>query len=335
MSYVFRILLDHGADANSVLNLEYRTAALLENGATESKGKSNRSISTIQYVMQYTSDKDMLCPLIEKLLSKVDDFEKAVEFILEYDPSLSFRLLKTILNVAQQQKGKDIANLINKKYGDDSLTALHMAVGSNYSDDISEEMAYLLEHGGDILIPGIQIFIIIIILSSIYHQYFNFELTINILISGGSEQPNNYLLPIHIVASLQYSSDNKSSISSFGCGEYSKSRLKQYLNSLKDYGISKLLENKAITYREDFIRYHLIPGIYAADHGFVHAIMYEYYGLNSVQQNDIIHWKQDQNEHSFDFQMFWETALYWATQQRQQAIMSDIVRAEFNVHNDR
>ena len=151
----FRILLDHGANANSVLNIEYRTAALnQENEETESKSKSFRSISTIQYVMTFTNDKNMLCPLIEKLLSKVDDFEKAVEVILEYDPSLSYRLLKTIINVAQQQKGKDIADLINKKYGDDSLTALHMAVASNYSDDISEEMAYLLEHGGDILIQG-------------------------------------------------------------------------------------------------------------------------------------------------------------------------------------
>ena len=89
-----------------------------------------------------------------------------------------------------------------------------------------------------------------------------------------------------------------------------------------------------MTYREDFIKYHLIPGIYAADHGFVHAMMYEYYGLNSVQQNNIIHWKEVQNENS-DFQMFWKTPLYWATQQRQQAIMSDIVRAEFIAHNDR
>ena len=144
-----------------------------------------------------------------------------------------------------------------------------------------------------------------------------------------------HLLPIHIVASLQYSWDNKQPNGSFGYGEHSKSRLKQYLNSLKDYGISKLLENKSMTYREKFVKNHMIPGIYAADHGFVHAVMYEYYGLNCVQQNDIIHWKEVKKENNFDYQMFWETPLYWATQQRQQAIMSDIVRAEFNVHNDR
>ena len=33
-------------------------------------------------------------------------------------------------------------------------TALHMAVLSNNTDDISEELAYLLENGGDVLIPG-------------------------------------------------------------------------------------------------------------------------------------------------------------------------------------
>ena len=105
--------------------------------------------------MKYADNKDRLCLLIEKLLSKIDDFDVAIESILD-DPYLSFRLLKVVLNVAQQQKGKAIADLINAKYGDDSLTALHMAVSSNYSDDITEEMAYLLEHGGDILIPGIK-----------------------------------------------------------------------------------------------------------------------------------------------------------------------------------
>ena len=105
--------------------------------------------------MKYADNKDRLCLLIEKLLSKIDDFEDAIESILD-NRNLSFRLLKVVLNVAQQQKGKAIADLINGKYGDDSLTALHMAVSSNYSDDITEEMAYLLEHGGDILIPGIK-----------------------------------------------------------------------------------------------------------------------------------------------------------------------------------
>ena len=156
MKFNFRILLDHGADANELYNLKYRSAVLNQDNSTTAllqRQRSIQSISTIEYVMKYADNKDRLCLLIEKLLSKIDDFEDAIESILD-DPYLSFRLLKVVLNVAQQQKGKAIADLINAKYGDDSLTALHMAVSSNYSDDISEEMAYLLKHGGDILIQG-------------------------------------------------------------------------------------------------------------------------------------------------------------------------------------
>ena len=154
------------------------------------------------------------------------------------------------------------------------------------------------------------------------------------MISGGLEQSNNQLMPVHIVASLQYSNDNKSSISSFGCGDYSKRRLKQYLKSLKDYGIAKILHEKPMAYKEKFVRYHLVPGIYAADHEFVHSIMYEYYGLKFEMKSEIIHWK-DVRQENFDFRMFSETALYWATRQKYQAILIDIVRAEFNVHNSR
>ena len=166
------------------------------------------------------------------------------------------------------------------------------------------------------------------------HNLSNILLLITISISGGLEQSNNHLMPVHIVTSLQYSCDNKPSISSFGCGDYSKRRLKQYLKSLKDYGIAKILHGKSMTYKENFVIYHLVPGIYAADHEFVHSIMYEYYGLNFEKQNEIIHWKDGRQENS-DFRMFGETALYWATRQKYQAILIDIVRAEFNVHNSR
>ena len=73
---------------------------------------------------------------------------------------------------------------------------------------------------------------------------------------------------------------------------------------------------------------------YAADHEFVHSIMYEYYGLKFEMKSEIIHWK-DFRQENFDFRMFSETALYWATRQKYQAILIDIVRAEFNVHNSR
>ena len=83
------------------------------------------------------------------------NFEEAIEDILD-DSAPSFKLLRTILDVAKHQRGEnfDIADLINKKYGRLSLTFLQMVVKSSFSDDISEEIAYLLEHGSDILVPG-------------------------------------------------------------------------------------------------------------------------------------------------------------------------------------
>ena len=98
-------------------------------------------------------------------------------------------------------------------------------------------------------------------------------------ILGKSEQFNDRLMPVHIAASLQYSFEYEDSRNGFGYGEFAKLRLKQYLNSLKNFGIHRILENKTMTYKEDFIKYHLIPGIYCADHIFVHDVMSEFHQL--------------------------------------------------------
>ena len=153
--FFFRILLDHGADANELYHREYRTG-IKQGNSTVSKSRSKRSISTVEHVMRTANEKEKASELIEKLLSNVTNFEEAIELVLD-DSSLSFKLLKIILNIAQNLKNSgsvDISDLINRKYRDESMTALHMAVLSNNTDDISEELAYLLENGGDVLIPG-------------------------------------------------------------------------------------------------------------------------------------------------------------------------------------
>ena len=143
-------------------------------------------------------------------------------------------------------------------------------------------------------------------------------------------------MPVHIAASLQFSYDTKDSKNGYGYGEFARSRLKQYLNSLKSFGISKILANKSMVYKEEFIRYHLIPGIYCADHVFVHDIMNEFYQLKFEKQYDIIHWKEGgESDSRNNFQAFGKTPLYWATRQTQQSILSDVVRAVFNAHNSR
>ena len=68
---------------------------------------------------------------------------------------------------------------------------------------------------------------------------------------------NEYELPVHIATNLQYISDEDPNSAT---KQHGKSRLKQYLNCLKEYGISRLLEGKPMTYLIDFVKYHLIPG---------------------------------------------------------------------------
>ena len=120
-----------------------------------SKSKSTRSLSTIEHVLRTANEKEKAIELIEKLLSKVSNFNEATELVLD-DSALSFKLLKTVLSVAELRH-VSIRDLINGKYTDDSVTAMHMVVWSNNIHDISEEMSYLLDHVGDVLIPGMYI----------------------------------------------------------------------------------------------------------------------------------------------------------------------------------
>ena len=120
--FFFRILLDHGADANELYHREYRTG-IKQGNSTVSKSRSKRSISTVEHVMRTANEKEKASELIEKLLSNVTNFEEAIELVLD-DSSLSFKLLKIILNIAQNLKNSgsvDISDLINRKYRDESM----------------------------------------------------------------------------------------------------------------------------------------------------------------------------------------------------------------------
>ena len=73
--------------------------------------------------MRTANEKEKASELIEKLLSNVTNFEEAIELVLD-DSSLSFKLLKIILNIAQNLKNSgsvDISDLINRKYRDESM----------------------------------------------------------------------------------------------------------------------------------------------------------------------------------------------------------------------
>ena len=73
--------------------------------------------------MRTANEKEKASELIEKLLSNVTNFEEAIELVLD-DSSLSFKLLKIILNIAQNLKNSGsvaISDLINRKYRDESM----------------------------------------------------------------------------------------------------------------------------------------------------------------------------------------------------------------------
>ena len=82
-----------------------------------------------------------------------------------------------------------------------------------------------------------------------------------------------------------------------------------------------------MSYRIDFVKHHLIAGVYCVDHEFVHKLLNEFYKLNLENQNQILHYRQKIKEKDDE-----KPLLYWATKQRQQNIMTDIVRAEYIVH---
>ena len=82
-----------------------------------------------------------------------------------------------------------------------------------------------------------------------------------------------------------------------------------------------------MSYRIDFVKHHLIAGVYCVDHEFVHKLLNEFYKLNLENQYQILHYRQKIKEKDDE-----KPLLYWATKQRQQNIMTDIVRAEYIVH---
>ena len=297
-----RILLDNGADANEVLVTEYRQAAI-EGEKTIPRGRKTRPISTMERLMRTANEKEKCLDLVEKLLSKLQDFEESIEWILD-DSSLSFKLLKIVLKEAEI-RGKDVSALINGSYRENSLTAIHMLLSSNLISDIEEELDFLLEHGGDVLVKA------------------------------NNEQFRNELLPVHIASSLQFSFDKKEDIENgFGHGEFGKERLDQYLRCISRYEVNKLLNGRSQSYIESFLKHHLIPGVYAANHPFVHQLISQFYKLPLCSQHKIIHFRcHNDIPNGFNYQMYDKTVLYWATRQSQQSILSEIVRALFNVYN--
>ena len=287
------MLLDYGANANENIQSEYKA---IINGKEE---KRSRTISSMAWLCKHANDKANLIPIVTKLLEKVDDFDDAVDSVLD-DSSLNFDLLQVVLTEAEN-RGLNMTELINNGYNEEERTAVHLLAISNHLTDITDEMVFLLGNGADPMIPAM------------------------------SDKYENNELPVHIVTSLQYAYDNKDIHNDIGFGEYAKLRLKQYLESFKLFGIQDFLEDKSENYKARFVKHHLIPSVYCADHDFVYSLMRVFYDLPYHLQEAIIHFRMPNNE-NFDYQAFNRTVLFWASQHNQTSILNDIVKAEYQVH---
>ena len=287
------MLLDYGANANENIQSEYKALV------NDKEEKRTRTISSMSWLCKHANDKANLIPIVEKLLEKVKDFDDAVDSVLD-DSSLNFKLLQVVLTEAEN-RGLNMTELINNGYNPEERTAVHLLAISNHLTDITDEMVFLLGNGANPMIPA------------------------------HSDKFQDNELPIHIVTSLQYAYDYKDNLNDHGHGDFAKSRLKQYLESFKLFGIKNFLEEKSENYKAQFVKHHLIPAVYAADHDFVYSLMKIFYDLTYTHQEAIIHFRMPNTE-DFDYQAFNRTVLFWASHHNQTSILNDIVKAEYQVH---
>lgn len=245
---------------------------------------------------------------IETLLSKANEREKTAEVLEKMLPLIKDKeqALEYILECALDDHTPslklltialleaDQANIDIKDFlQSPEQTAVHMVMKSA-SSNITRELKLLLKYGVDVLQPA------------------------------KSEKYHDQLLPVHIAVSLQHTYDTKDDgYNEFGSGDYAKDRLKQYLQCLTEHGLHNLIKDEF--QREKFVKYHLTPGVYSAHHQFTQALMSELYKLSLEDRNMVVHYKSTHP-------IYDQTALFWATRQTQQPILSDVVRAEFNVH---
>ena len=110
---------------------------------------------------------------MDKLLSKMSEIniKEAVEHVFD-DSNIDFDLMKIFLRYAEKTQ-MNVQELINHKDTSTYQTALHILMRSNLTDDITNDLNFLLEKGGDIMIQGKPL------------------------------QNNEFELPVHIATNLQ------------------------------------------------------------------------------------------------------------------------------------
>ena len=293
-----RILLEYGSDANECIS---RDGEQVDNDTSLT--------SPIRYLMKSEgTNEENMHDVIQIILTKTSNFQifhDSLKVLLDEYPS-SLEIFEIVINEATKRyRGSQMTDLFLNHQ-----SPMHFLVRSSKLTDITEHLVFLLESGADPMVTR-----------------------------NSDKYPDGGELPVHIAASLQYTyqyqkTDEPTLVySDITHGDYAKGRLKQYLDSFQKIGLHKVLRRKSREYKVDFVKNHLSPGVYLANHNFVHGLMrlFDYFPKDS--QESIIHFKMENTENTkFDYHIYQRTALGWATQNDQPFILNLLVRAYYTIY---
>ena len=157
-----------------------------------------KEIGAIDYLLRTCNNRHDILDVVDKLLSKMSDvnIKKSITHVFD-DSNIEFDLIKKLLTHAEKS-GMDVQELINHRDPYTRQSAMHILMRSNLTDNITDDLNYLLSKGGDIL--------------SKYRSFSLIELKIfmyflKFLEKGKPLSNNEYELPVHIATNLQYISD--------------------------------------------------------------------------------------------------------------------------------
>ena len=327
------MLLQFGADPNVQLRLNDRKGTI---------------VSAIEFVISITIGKYdamtkeplPILPIATELLSRMNElpeklFASVLKQILENPCNFNFELFQLLI-----EKGNHCNLDVNRLIVENDEFVIHTLMEAFHIEDIHEPLMYLLNLG----------------------------------INPMTRDKYTGMYPIERITKQRYSYDTKDLIADVrkvkeGC--HAEKRLPQYLKCLLEFGLSRLFEEQTNpetleTYKIEFVKYHLVPAIYASNHEFLGELLHLFYTFPEQVQWDFLHfttiiegqkserqvqksldWLEAENEATSDVkelqnnlaknpeqnhEPFTHSPLYWATKNGQEIIMQDIVKAEFHTH---
>ena len=148
------LLLDNGANADEVLTVTDRRGTLTNGDLAISTGNGiprTKQIGAIDYLLRKCNNRHDILDVVDKLLSKMSDLniKKSITNVFD-DSNIEFDLIKKLLTHAEKS-GMDVQELINHSDPYTRESAMHILMKSNLTDNITDDLNYLLSKGGDIL----------------------------------------------------------------------------------------------------------------------------------------------------------------------------------------